>query len=272
MVETTKKKVRHGRSLIAVAVAVFGFSILAGRQAVASAETRTVPITINTGEAYTIPDVSPDSTPGVKVVSNPSALVVQTDAPGKIVLLGAAAGSWDIDVTLASGEHVTYAVDVKPGESTKGPLAAATNPPASSDPAPASFTAPSATSKPADTGSGPVDAATISGSTATASAASAPAVPFTTSASSAPVAAASNPSVPAAEPVRIASADPAADPVTVAPPATAALPPMTVAAAPAHKLPQRSGSADGTHTRRRAGSGRRRRRTTPRPGPAWSCR
>ena len=136
----------------------------------ASAETRTVPITINTGEAYTIPDVSPDSTPGVKVMSNPSALVVHTDAPGKIVLLGAAAGSWDIDVTLASGEHVTYAVDVKPGESTKGPLAAATNPPASSDPAAASSTAPSATSKPADTGSGPVDAeATISGSAATAS-------------------------------------------------------------------------------------------------------
>ncbi len=158
MVETTRKKVRHGHSLIAVAVAVFGFFILAGRQAVASAETRTVPITINAGEAYTIPDVSPDSTPGVKVVSNPSALVVHTDAPGKIVLLGAAAGSWDIDVTLASGEHVTYEVDVKPGESTKGPLAAATKPPASSDPASASSKAPSATSKPADTGSGPVDA------------------------------------------------------------------------------------------------------------------
>jgi Flp pilus assembly secretin CpaC len=207
MVETTRKKMRHGRSLMAVAVGVFGFFILAGRQAVASAETRTVPITINTGEAYTIPDVSPDSTPGVKVVSNPSALVVHTDAPGKIVLLGAAAGSWNIDVTLASGEKVTYAVDVKPGESTKGPLAAATNPPAS-DPAPASSTAPSATSKPADTGSGPVDAA-----------------------------AAPAPSVPAAEPMRIASADPAAGPVTAAPPAAAALPPMTVAAAPAPSAP-----------------------------------
>ncbi len=228
MVKTTRKKVLHGRSLIAVAVAAFGLFILAGRQAVASAETRTVPITINTGEAYTIPDVSPDSTPGVKVVSNPSALVVHTDAPGKIVLLGAAAGSWDIDVTLASGEHVTYAVDVKPGESTKGPLAAATKPPASSDPASASSKAPSATSKPADTGSGPVDAATISGSAATASAASAP----------------------AAEPVRIASADPAAGPVTAAPPTTAALPPMKVAAAPAPSAhvaePERVASAGST--------------------------
>jgi Flp pilus assembly secretin CpaC len=215
MVETIRKKVRHGGNLMAVAVAVFGLFIFAGRQAVASAETRTVPITINTGEAYTISDVSPDSTPGVKVVSNPGALVVHTDAPGKIVLLGAAAGSWDINVTLASGEKVTYAVDVKPGEGTKGPLAAATNPSASSDPALASSKVPSAASKPGDTGSGPVDeTATTSGSAATASAASAPAT----------------------EPVRIASAD-SAGPVTAVPSAAAALPPTTAAAAPAPSAP-----------------------------------
>ncbi|MGA8059167.1 MAG: hypothetical protein WB999_13055, partial [Candidatus Binataceae bacterium] len=223
MVEAIKEKVCHGRSLVAMAVVVFGLFILAGRHAVAS-ETRTVPVTINTGEAYTIPDVSADSTPGVKVVSNPSALVVHTDAPGKIVLLGAGAGSWDINVTLTSGEKVTYAVDVKPAESTKGPLAAATNPPASSDPLPASATtASSAVSRPADTGSGPVDAAAAtSGGAATVSAASAPATeaPVTVGAASAPVAAATAPSVPAAEPVRIASADPAG-PVTAAPPPAA---------------------------------------------------
>ena len=239
MVEAIKEKVCYGRSLVAMAVVVFGLFILAGRHAVAS-ETRTVPVTINTGEAYTISDVSADSTPGVKVVSNPSALVVHTDAPGKIVLLGAGAGSWDINVTLTSGEKVTYAVDVKPAESTKGPLAAATNPPASSDPLPASATtASSAVSRPADTGSGPVDAAAAtSGGAATVSAASAPATeaPVTVGAASAPVAAAPAPSVPAAEPVRIASADPAG-PVTAAPPPPAALPPMTVAAAPAPRLP-----------------------------------
>jgi Flp pilus assembly secretin CpaC len=250
MVEALVKKVCRGRSLMAVTVAFFGLLILAGRQAVASAETRTVPITINTGEAYTIPDVSPDSTPGVKVVSNPSALVVHTDAPGKIVLLGAAAGSWDINVTLASGEKVTYAVDVKPGEGTKGPLAAAANPPAASDPAPVGSTAASAASKPADTGSGPVDAAaTVSGGAATASAASSPATPGTTGASIAPVAAAPPPSAPAAEPVRTASAD-SAGPVTAAAPAPAALPPTTVAAAPAPSAPVaepvRVASADST--------------------------
>src|SRR5690348_12122473 len=112
MVEGIRKRVRYGRQLAAVAVISFGLLLSVGYRAVAS-ETRTVPVTISAGEAYTIGDLSLDSTPGVRVVSNPSALVVHTDAPGKIVLQGAAAGSWDIDVTLASGEKVTYAVDVK---------------------------------------------------------------------------------------------------------------------------------------------------------------
>src|ERR1700726_4512428 len=158
MVEVIRK-VRRGFKLTAVAMATLGLLMLAGRQLVAS-ETRTVPVTISTGETYTIDDVSLDSTPGVKVVSNPSALVVHTDAPGKIVLLGAAAGSWNIDVTLASGEKVTYAVDVKPVASPMQPPASTTNPPAGSDPSPASASAaPAAAPKAADAGSGPFDVA-----------------------------------------------------------------------------------------------------------------
>jgi Flp pilus assembly secretin CpaC len=239
MVEMTRKKVRYDCSLMAVAVVFFGLLILAGRQAVASAETRTVPITINTGEAYTIADVSPDSTPGVKVLSNPSALVVQTDAPGKIVLLGAAAGSWDINVTLVSGEKVTYAVDVKPAESVKGPLAASANPSASSDPASASSTAPSAVSKPADAGSGPVDAATMA--------------PSGSSAKSAAVGS----SAPIAEPVKIASAGSTAS-VNAAPLEAAALPSTTAAAASASSAPVaepvKVASADSTSRITSAGS------------------
>ena len=239
MVEMTRKKMRYGRSLMAVAIVFFGLLILAGRQAVASAETRTVPITINTGEAYTIADVSPDSTPGVKVLSNPSALVVHTDAPGKIVLLGAAAGSWDINVTLVSGEKVTYAVDVKPGESVKGPLAASANPSASSDHASASSIAPSAVSKPADAGSGPVDAATMA-----------------PSASSAKSAAAGS-SAPVAEPVKIASAGSTAS-VNAAPLEAAALPSTTAVAASASSAPVaepvKVASADSTSRTTSAGS------------------
>jgi pilus assembly protein CpaC len=218
MVEAIRKKVRHGRKLMVVAVGTLGLFMWAGqRPAVLASETRTVPVTISTGEAYTIKDVGLDSTPGVKVVSNPSALVVHTDAPGKIVLLGAAPGSWDINVTLASGEKVTYAVDVKPAESGKAPAAAA---------------------RPADTGSGPVDAAaaTSGGGATSASASSAPAeaAPGASSASSAPVAAAPAPPAPAAEPVRVASADPASPVAAAAPPAAvspAAAPPMVVAEA-----------------------------------------
>jgi hypothetical protein len=32
--------------------------------------------------------------PGIKVVANPNALVVNTDAPGKVVVVGADTGSW----------------------------------------------------------------------------------------------------------------------------------------------------------------------------------
>lgn len=250
MVETIRKKVRQGRKLLALAIAAFGLVILAGHQVVAS-ETRTVPVTINAGEAYTIGNVSPDSTPGVKVVSNPSALVVHTDAPGKIVLQGAAAGSWDIDVTLATGEKVIYAVDVKPAGSIKGPLASADSPRASSGPAPAGAAmAPAAASKPADSGSGPVDAAAGAATSASASSARAEAAPGTSGASSAPVAAAPAPSVPAAEPVKVASAD-SAGPVTAAAPSATApsttAPPMTVAEA-APSTPESSTSTPNSVT------------------------
>jgi pilus assembly protein CpaC len=238
MVELMRKKTYRGRKLMAVAVGAFGLLMVTGHPAPAS-ETRTVPVTINTGESYVIQDVSKDSTPGVKVVSNPSALVVHTDAPGKVVLLGAAEGNWDIDVTLASGEKVTYAVDVKPVAGAKQPPASATNSPARASAAPA------AAPKAADAGSGPFDvaAATFGGGAATAAStapASAAPAPATVSASSAPVAAAVKPRAPAAEPVKVASADPA-DPVAAEPPPApapaaaphAVAPPMVVAEASA---------------------------------------
>ena len=59
MVKAIKKRMRRGTELTALAMATFGLFMLAGRQVVAS-ETRTVPVTINAGEAYTIGDVSPD--------------------------------------------------------------------------------------------------------------------------------------------------------------------------------------------------------------------
>ena len=89
----------------------------------AEKERRKIPVTINKGETYVIADVSQkENAPGVKVAANPNALVVQ-NAPGKIVLVGADAGSWKLDVTLASGEKVTYEVSVKALGPPQGSLA-----------------------------------------------------------------------------------------------------------------------------------------------------
>ena len=87
---------------------------------------RVIPITINKGENYTITDVKTGE--ATKVVSNPNALVVQT-APGRIELVGADAGSWNINATLSSGEKVTYAITVKSTTNPQGDLNPGAAPP-----------------------------------------------------------------------------------------------------------------------------------------------
>ena len=125
MIGRREPKANRGRNLIAVLMAVLGLLLLSGRPVRAQewtkqdkpqkkqAKRRIIPVTINKGETFVISDVSEGGAPGVKPVSNPNALVVRTDAPGKIVLVGADAGHWNLDVTLASGEKVTYKVSVK---------------------------------------------------------------------------------------------------------------------------------------------------------------
>jgi hypothetical protein len=125
MIEPGRSKANRGRNLIAVLMAALGLLLLSGRPVRAQewtkqdkpqkkqAKRRIIPVTINKGETFVISDVSEGGAPGVKPVSNPNALVVRTDAPGKIVLVGADAGNWNLDVTLASGEKVTYQVSVK---------------------------------------------------------------------------------------------------------------------------------------------------------------
>jgi hypothetical protein len=53
--------------------------------------------------------------------------VVQS-APGRIELVGADAGSWKINVTLATGEKVTYLVTVKAQAPPQGSLVPAAAP------------------------------------------------------------------------------------------------------------------------------------------------
>ena len=52
----------------------------------------TMALSLNSGESYIINNVSPGETPAVNVITNPHALVVHNEEPGKVVLLGAEAG------------------------------------------------------------------------------------------------------------------------------------------------------------------------------------
>ena len=71
-----------------------------------------VPVSLNAGETYVIKDLSKSATPGIKVLDNPHALVIRTDAPGEMVLVGAEAGEWQIATTANGGDPVTYDVEV----------------------------------------------------------------------------------------------------------------------------------------------------------------
>lgn len=95
-----------------------------GSPAKPAAKRRLIPLTINKGQNYTISGVKDDPPPGIKVVNNPNALVLQT-APGRIEMVGADSGTWRIKTTLASGEKVTYVVTVKALAPPQGTLAPA---------------------------------------------------------------------------------------------------------------------------------------------------
>jgi pilus assembly protein CpaC len=70
-------------------------------------------VALNAGETYVINNVSPGDVPGVKVITNPHALIVHNEEPGKVVLLGAEAGEWNIRVKTANGDQVNYDVTVR---------------------------------------------------------------------------------------------------------------------------------------------------------------
>lgn len=70
-------------------------------------------VALNAGETYVINNVSPGDVPGVKVITNPHALIVHNEEPGKVVLLGAEAGEWKIQVKTTNGDQVNYDVTVR---------------------------------------------------------------------------------------------------------------------------------------------------------------
>jgi hypothetical protein len=120
--EDSRAKVSARRILAAwllVMLSLMQMSVTAARAE--AAQRRVIPLTINKGQNYSISGVKPGTQPGVKVLSNPHALVMQT-APGRIELVGADAGSWNLKVTLDTGEKVLYAITVNAGAPPQGNL------------------------------------------------------------------------------------------------------------------------------------------------------
>jgi len=70
-------------------------------------------LVLNVGESYVINNVSPGDTPAIKVITNPHALVVHNEEPGKVLLLGAEAGEWTVSVKTTEGGQINYDVTVK---------------------------------------------------------------------------------------------------------------------------------------------------------------
>src|ERR1700731_2772651 len=73
----------------------------------------TIALALNAGESYIINNVSPGEAPAVNVITNPHALVVHNEEPGKVVLLGAEAGEWTVAVKTTDGSTVKYDVTVR---------------------------------------------------------------------------------------------------------------------------------------------------------------
>ncbi|MBF6561456.1 MAG: pilus assembly protein N-terminal domain-containing protein [Candidatus Binataceae bacterium] len=116
-----------------------------------------MPVSLNAGETYVIKDLSKAATPGIKVIDNPNALVVHTDAPGELVLLGAEAGEWRIKTVASTGGATVYDVSVHAlARPFAAPLKPAAAPPAMGDAGVGAGSPKAAPANPLD-GPGPLD-------------------------------------------------------------------------------------------------------------------
>lgn len=135
-----KSQTRSSKWLVRFTAALGALSIALTWVGARAAEAEiTQSITLNAGETRVIDNLSPESIPGVKVISNPHAMLLHNDVPGKLVILGAEEGKWDVSVKRTDGQTVTYSVTVHSIEDWKnGPHPGkAPKPVAASEPAPA---------------------------------------------------------------------------------------------------------------------------------------
>ena len=107
-------KAQRGYGLLAWLVAAISMLIFVpGLLLAADSGGTGVSVAMNVGQNYIINNVSPGDVPAVKVITNPHALIVYNVEPGKVSLVGAEAGEWNVSVKMADGSQVNYNVTVK---------------------------------------------------------------------------------------------------------------------------------------------------------------
>ena len=216
-------KAKRGCGLLPWLVAAVSMMLLRpGLLHAADSASTEMSLALNAGESYVINNVAPGEAPAIKVVTNPHALVVHNEEPGKVVLLGAEAGEWTVSIKTAKGEQINYDVTVKSIADSKDIDHPGTAPDAIAGSGKSTGSAAPVVAR-MDEGSGPVSSAASSGSASSAPAASAPAAgSITTNSSSDPVtvAASSAPAtVPSSDSVNPAPSEfpNSAAPVSIAP-------------------------------------------------------
>jgi hypothetical protein len=105
---------KRGCGLLAWLLAAIGMLMLqSGMVFAADSDGTDMALALNAGESYVINNVAPGEAPAVNVITNPHALIVHNEEPGKVTLLGVEAGEWTIQVKTADGNTVKYDVTVK---------------------------------------------------------------------------------------------------------------------------------------------------------------
>ena len=170
-------KARRGYGLLPWLVAAISMLMLQpGLLLAADSAGAGMSVALNAGESYIINNVSPGDVPAVKVITNPHALIVHNEEPGKVVLLGAEAGEWNVQVKMANGDQINYDVTVK----SAGSAVAINHPGTSLGPISGSGKSSGSAAAPAvatlDAGAGPVNPPSSSSSSSSSSAGTATSV------------------------------------------------------------------------------------------------
>src|SRR5271169_5636055 len=128
---------RFSKTIAATGLAAAAISLLAATTLRAEVAIQSMTINLAAGQSQLIEHLKTGSTPAIRVIENPHALVVHGETPGQLLLLGAERGQWEITVTRDDDTQVAYQINVSAIADKTAPLVPRTLPLATSDaPAP----------------------------------------------------------------------------------------------------------------------------------------